>query len=182
VDSTSLFSKNGCYIVVGGLTGLGWILVEYLSELGAGYIATFSRRKATREQEDQMALIQTKHNCRIIAIQVNVNSIESVETAMEMLKSQIGSCTIRGVFHGGGILCDKQLKQMSEEDIKGPMLPKILGTWNLHAATLNCPLDFFVMHSSIASVFGSQGQCNYAAGNSFEDAFAYYRRQLGLCG
>jgi acyl carrier protein len=46
--------------------------------------------------------------------------------------------------------------------------------------TADKPLDFFVMYSSAASLVGSPGQSNYAAGNAFLDALAHQRRQLGL--
>lgn len=41
-------------------------------------------------------------------------------------------------------------------------------------------LDFFTMLSSISGVVGTAGQANYAAGNTFQDAFALYRHSLGL--
>lgn len=41
-------------------------------------------------------------------------------------------------------------------------------------------LDFFVAFSSIASICGNMGQANYAAANSFVDAFAKYRWSQGL--
>ena len=44
-------------------------------------------------------------------------------------------------------------------------------------------LDFFVMFSSMASVFGNAKQCSYSACNAFQDSLAQYRRQvLGLPG
>ncbi len=44
-------------------------------------------------------------------------------------------------------------------------------------------LDFFVMFSSMASVFGNMGQSSYSACNAFQDSLAQYRRQvLGLPG
>ena len=60
------------------------------------------------------------------------------------------------------------------------LAPKVSGTWNLHTQTAGRPLDFFVMFSSLSSVFGHAGQGNYAAANAFLDALAWYRRAIGL--
>ena len=49
--------------------------------------------------------------------------------------------------------------------------PKITGTRNLHSC-FSSSLDFFVMLSSISGICGSRSQANYAAGNTFQDAFA----------
>jgi acyl carrier protein len=51
-------------------------------------------------------------------------------------------------------------------------------SWNLHTL-LPHDLDFFVQLSSLAGVYGSPGQSNYAAGCAFQDALAYYRVQRG---
>jgi acyl carrier protein len=45
---------------------------------------------------------------------------------------------------------------------------------------LNEPLDFFVLFSSAAAMFGSPGQGNYAAANAFLDGLAHYRHAEGL--
>jgi hypothetical protein len=60
------------------------------------------------------------------------------------------------------------------------MAPKMEGTWNLHTATLHDKLDFFVLFSSIAAVHPQPGMGSYAAANAFLDAFAHYRRALGM--
>jgi acyl carrier protein len=60
------------------------------------------------------------------------------------------------------------------------LAPKVQGTWNLHRQTLDLPLDFFVMFSSLSSVFGHAGQGNYAAANLFLDTLVWHRRALGL--
>lgn len=87
---------------------------------------------------------------------------------------------LRGVIHAAGVLDDGSLLNLDEERMQKVMAPKVAGTWNLHAATLNRPLDFFVLFSSAVSVLGSPGQGNYAAGSAYLDAMAHYRRNLGL--
>jgi myxalamid-type polyketide synthase MxaB len=62
------------------------------------------------------------------------------------------------------------------------MAPKISGAWNLHQASLDDRLDFFVLFSSASSIFGAPGQVNYAAANAFLDSLAEIRRADGLAG
>jgi acyl carrier protein len=69
---------------------------------------------------------------------------------------------------------------MTAQQLEKVMAPKVMGAWHLHQQTLNMPLDFFVMFSSVTSVIGNPGQGNYAAANAFLDALAHYRHHMGL--
>ena len=71
---------------------------------------------------------------------------------------------------------------MSLEDYNAAVRPKVLGTWNLHQQSLPLDLDFFIMLSSVTGIVGNSSQCNYAAGNTFEDAVARHRTARGLPG
>jgi acyl carrier protein len=57
---------------------------------------------------------------------------------------------------------------------------KIWGAWHLHQLTQPLPLDFFLLFSSVAAVWGSKGQSHYAAANSFLDGLAHLRQAQGL--
>src|SRR5262249_53551549 len=87
---------------------------------------------------------------------------------------------LRGVIHAAMALDDGLLLQLDEERFKKVMAPKALGAWNLHTQTLNCPLDFFALFSSVTSLIGNPGQGNYCAANAFLDALAHYRRARNL--
>lgn len=50
----------------------------------------------------------------------------------------------------------------------------------LHQATLDKPLDFFVILASSVGIVGNSGQTNYAAGNAYEDALCHWRRAHSL--
>ena len=71
---------------------------------------------------------------------------------------------------------------MTFEQWETATLPKIQGTWNLHEALLaqKQPLDFFFLFSSVSGIGGQWGQANYAAANTFLDAFVQYRHSVGL--
>lgn len=58
--------------------------------------------------------------------------------------------------------------------------PKCAGARNLHEALESENLDFFILASSIAAHIESAGQSNYAAANTFLEAFCQYRQGLGL--
>lgn len=72
---------------------------------------------------------------------------------------------------------------MAVDEFHAAIRAKVEGTWNLHRASLELlkqPLDFFTMLSSISGYVGRRGQANYAAANTFLDAFASYRHTQGL--
>ena len=69
---------------------------------------------------------------------------------------------------------------MSHEEWATASLPKVEGTWNLHNALANQPLDFFFMSSSTVTIVNQPGQGNYNAANTFLEAFCQYRHSLGL--
>lgn len=72
---------------------------------------------------------------------------------------------------------------MTLEDYQTAIHAKVQGTWNLHKASQElrqAPLDFFTMLASTSGIVGNKGQANYAAANTFLDAFASYRQSLGL--
>ena len=181
VTESHLFRKNGCYVVVGGLTGLGWELMKLIAESGGGHIASISRRRPTEEKVDEINKIMLQHHVHIHCIQADITDLENVKTAFLNLKQTLNEVKIKGIFNGAGVIADNTLAQMTDTEIDKAMRPKILGSWNLHLVSQNFKLDFFVLHSSVVSVLGNEGQCNYAAGNAFMDSLAHYRTSRGMC-
>jgi acyl carrier protein len=74
---------------------------------------------------------------------------------------------------------DVMLENMSHEEFQLAIRPKIQGSWNLHEL-LPRDLEHFIMLSSATGVLGNRAQANYAAGNTFQDSLAHFRRQQGL--
>jgi acyl carrier protein len=72
---------------------------------------------------------------------------------------------------------DRTLSNMTAEDFSIPLQAKHRGTLHLHETFQNSCLDFFLLLSSAASVVGTKGSANYAAGNCFLDQFAHNQRR-----
>ncbi len=77
-------------------------------------------------------------------------------------------------------LQDCVFEGMSYDSWQAAIHPKVQGTINLHEQLLDRPLDFFIMLSSLIGISGHASQANYAAGSSFQDAFARYRTAQDL--
>lgn len=71
---------------------------------------------------------------------------------------------------------------MSSDKWRTSTDPKIQGTWNIHNALKgkDNSLDFFLLTSSISGSVGTATESNYCSANAFLDAFARYRRSLGM--
>jgi acyl carrier protein len=89
---------------------------------------------------------------------------------------------IKGIIHMSMILSDQAFPNMTTDHWGSVTKPKVTGAWNLHEASRarKMNLSFFILFSSLSGVLGQPGQANYAAANSFLDAFARYRASLGL--
>ena len=180
VSQKMLFDKSACYIVVGGLTGVGWMIVEMLAEMGAGVVVTFGRRMCSSATMRIFLDMQKKYSCQMIHCQVDIADSSALRAVIETLQRDYPCHPIKGIFQGAGIVKSVPLQNYTDEHISEVLAPKVQGTINLHNETKHLKLDYFVLLSSISSIIGTQAQGIYAGANSFLDTFANYRRELGL--
>ena len=177
-----MFDHRAAYVVVGGLTGLGWEMVQILAERGVGLIAIMSRSGTSLSRDAEIVATEQQRGCSIICCKCDITDYAQVEKTFSHILSEAKTmgCIIEGIFQGAGVLEGSLIQTLTEEKLSKPMKPKILGTLNLHIASREYKLKYFVMHSSITSVLGNLGQCAYAAGNAFMDTFALWRRSKNL--
>ncbi|CAI6031548.1 unnamed protein product [Clonostachys chloroleuca] len=172
-----LFKPSKTYLLVGGLGGIGRSLSEWMFRRGARKLAFLSR--SGDKSNEAKATIAWLHDRGVetSVFKIDATRQEDVAACVNSLRHTLG-----GVFQAAMVLRDGPFDQMSAAMWCECVHPKTRGTQNLHLATQNLDLDFFVCFSSISSVIGSVGQANYAAANSYLDALMAYRRAQGLAG
>ncbi len=167
------------YLISGGSGAIGTEIARELVMLGARNIVLLSRRGQRDDSAGDAGVREMElAGARIIFSPCDVSRIEDVERVLSETAQTMPP--VRGIFHAAGVLDDAVLLQQTGERFRAVMNPKAVGAWNLHCASLHLALDYFVMCSSTAALFGSAGQANYCAANAFLDALSHYRRELGL--
>ncbi|HEY0601738.1 MAG TPA: beta-ketoacyl reductase, partial [Herpetosiphonaceae bacterium] len=170
-------AADGSYLITGGLGGLGLTVARWLAEQGAGALVLLGRRAPGAETQAAITTLE-QAGTRVFVAQADVTDAAALAAVLEQIRATLPP--LRGIVHAAALIDDGLLRQQSWEQFERVMQPKAAGAWTLHLLTRDLPLDFFVCFSSIASVFGSPGQANYAAANAFLDGLAHYRRALGL--
>ncbi len=181
------FRENGTYLVTGAFGALGRETVKFMVKRGARNFIFIGRTPLpelggqVNSNDERTAFITElqKMGVQVTASALDITDRKLLSKCIMDFESGVKP-EIAGVIHIAGILKDMLLEKMTYEDFDTVFDTKALGAWNLHCLFKDRELDCFVMFSSFASIMPSMGQGNYAAGNSFLDALAVYRRQLGL--
>ncbi|MEW9698044.1 SDR family NAD(P)-dependent oxidoreductase [Paenibacillus sp. SI8] len=185
--------ERGVYVVTGGSSGIGLEISKYIASRQHVRLAWFGRTPIPPREEWEILLHDGVYD-RASRIVTNILELEksgsvidyyctdvsderSLADAFQTIRARGES--IRGVIHSAGNSGDGFIVRKDERTVENVLKPKVQGTWLLHKMTVQDNLDFFVMCSSLTSVFGAPGQSDYTAANAYQDAFAAYRSQLG---
>jgi hypothetical protein len=136
---------------------------------------------ARNEPTDALALWASEIKREGVDIRFARADIGNAEEAARIVDaSALGLPPLRGVIHAAGIFEACLMKDLTPHQMARIVKPKAIGAWNLHRSTRHLELDFFVLFSSIASVFGQPGDGAYAPASAYVDALARHRRSKGL--
>ncbi len=167
------------YLITGGLGGLGLSVARGLVDKGARSIVLVGRRRPNEEAQDAIRFLEER-GARVLTMQADVSRFDDVDAVLQTIQGNMPQ--LGGVVHAAAVLDDHTLLEQSAESFQTAFAAKAVGAWNLHTACDGKDLDFFVMYSSAAALFGSAGQSNYAAANALLDALAHARSRRGLPG
>ncbi|RAL17772.1 ketoacyl-synt-domain-containing protein [Aspergillus homomorphus CBS 101889] len=174
--STYQFNQDATYVIAGGFGGLGRSICRWMASRGVRNLLVLSRSGARSEPARQLVQELSALGVKVVAPPCDI--IQPASLA-EVLKEHASTLPpIRGCFQCTMVLRDAVFTNMTYEDFIVSTRPKVFGSWNLHSL-LPKGMDFFVLLSSIGGVLGAPSQANYCAGNTYKDALARYRVQLG---
>lgn len=175
------FDPGARYVLVGGLSGFGRSIVRWMVDRGAQDLIVWSRSGSKNLSGQAVALVAElkAQGVSLAAVACDVSDRNQVMRAMDEASS---GRTVRGVFNFAVSYQDISFDKMTADKFQQGMAAKVSGTKNLHEATVlfGLNLDFFVMVSSLGTVYAFPTQSVYLAANNFLDYFARYRRCCGL--
>ena len=161
---------TGTVLVTGGTGALGRQVTRWLLAAGATEVVLASRRGPDAPGAADLAA--ELPGARVVRCDV------TDPAAVTALVADLPALT--AVVHTAGVVDDGILDGLDLSRLAAVLDGKVRAARVLHDATADRRLDAFVLFSSLAGVIGSAGQGNYAAANAFLDAFAAWRRDLGL--
>jgi acyl transferase domain-containing protein/acyl carrier protein/SAM-dependent methyltransferase len=174
----SVYRRSGVYVIIGGAGGIGEVWSEYLIRTYQAQIIWIGRR------EKNAAIVAKLQRLASMGpvpdyISADATDRQALEEAYQQIKQRYGQ--IHGVVHSAIVLLDQSLAKMDEERFQEALAAKVDVAVRLAQVFEHEPLDFVLFFSSINAFTRSAGQSNYAAGCTFEDAFAARLRQEWPC-
>ncbi|MEU5614458.1 type I polyketide synthase [Streptomyces sparsogenes] len=169
-------TPGGTVLITGGTGALGGHLARRLAARGAEHLLLLSRSGPRAEGADRLRAELTEAGARVTILSCDVGDREALAAALATVPDEL---PLTAVFHTAAALDDGPLETLTLPRVAAALRSKAGAAWNLHELTAAADLSAFVLFSSTAGTFGAAGQGNYAPGNAYLDALAWYRRAHG---
>nr|WP_197008352.1 3-oxoacyl-ACP reductase FabG [Longispora fulva] len=149
-------------LVTGGSRGIGAGIVTRLAQ--DGYDVSFCFQ-SNHEAAERVADAAREHGGRVLAHKVDVSDGAEVRDYLKVTEAELGPVT--NVVTVAGIIRDKPLALMTDDDWRDVMRVNLDGTYNVCRAAIRRLMKnkggSIVTMSSVAGVVGTPMQTNYAA-------------------
>ena len=168
--------NGGVYWITGGAGGIGLIFAHEIAKCASGVRLVLTGRTALDSRRaEQLERIRAQ-GAQIEYWEADVRDERAVQSCVQRICSQYGE--LHGVVHAAGMIRDNYIVKKTAEEFAEVLGAKVDGTVYLDNATRECPLEFLVLCSSMASAVGNPAQSDYATANTFLDEYARYRNAL----
>ncbi|KAI1354752.1 putative polyketide synthase [Xylaria sp. FL0043] len=175
LDRVPRFKTDGTYWIVGISRALGISLVDWLISSGATNVVITSRQP---DIDQSWISAHKRKGVNVVVLPCDIMNESKLQSVHAHICATLPP--IVGVIQGAMVLHDTLLRNMTFEQFREVMGPKVDGSIYLDRIFYDTDLDFFLLISSINYVIGNAGQANYAASNAFMCGLAAHRRKRGL--
>lgn len=165
-------TNEGCYLITGGLGGIGFIVAKCLLQKYHAKVILVGRQLNATKKERLNELQQISPTVRYYA--ADVSDFNQMNYAVANAKQEFGR--IDGVFHAAGIGGNGNIVTNDLADYRKGLSPKVQGTLVLNEIFRRDSLKFICYFSSTSAVYGDFGSCEYAVGNRFMMSYAQTAR------
>ncbi|KAL2060530.1 hypothetical protein VTL71DRAFT_9171 [Oculimacula yallundae] len=164
-----VFDAKATYVISGGLGGIGRGIARWMVKRGARNLVLLSRTGAIRKSGQ--ALLAELESKAVTAFAPAADVTDTAALAKVFAHVSANMPPIKGCIQAAMVLKPALFENMTISEYKTCIDPKLSGSVNLQKL-LPKTMDFFIMLSSFAGLIGEPGEANYAAGNTYQDAFA----------
>ncbi|WP_454782253.1 SDR family NAD(P)-dependent oxidoreductase [Legionella sp. WA2022007384] len=171
---------NSAYLITGGFSGFGLKSAQYLAEKGARHLILLGRQGLVKEEAKNAVSRLTEQGIKVDIHALDISDPMQIQQLINSL--QQNKVLLKGIIHAATVYEDALIKNLDTQKMNNVFAAKVKGAWNLHHSTKNLLLDFFVVYSSVTTLFGNPGQGNYVAANHYLEKLISLRRKQGLSG
>jgi len=170
---------EAAYLITGGLGRIGLAVAGLLVDLGARHLLLVSRRGLAGDEPGRAWVRDAVRalEARGVTVRVEAADVSDVDALHDLQRA--GQRRIRGVVHAAGVSGQGALEGRSREELERPLRAKLQGARAVHRALRGAELDFVLLLSSVAAVWGAPGLAAYGAANATLHALARSWRAEG---
>lgn len=171
-------APRGSVLITGGTGAMGVHTAAGLARAGYRHFCLLSRRGHLTDEA--AALLNSVRALGAVVQLVQGDASVSADVTRALDAIDRDGHMLQGIVHAAGVAHAESLALSTREDLERVYRAKIQAPLVLQTLTEGRGLDFFVVFSSMVSLWGAKGQAVYAAGNHFLDDWAVIARQQGV--
>ncbi|HTQ31720.1 MAG TPA: SDR family NAD(P)-dependent oxidoreductase, partial [Opitutaceae bacterium] len=169
--------RGGCYLISGGVGGIGREIARYLAAEFQARLLLIGRSPA-ETVEPRLRELRNLGG-EIAYVSVDIADQAGVNAAIAGAEAGWGR-PLDGIFHLAGVLETRLLIDETRETLQRSLRSKTTGAWVLHQLAQSRPGLLVVNFSSLLGYFGGYQYGAYAVANAFLEGLSQHQRSLGL--